>query len=81
MIHEFYDEYIKIINKCYVNNGEYEFNSKDKAVEFAEDLLWRLDDEYNREYYWRTYNDFEDFLYSSDADRVAYYLYEDDYAN
>ena len=73
----FGENHLEIIKKVFVNNGEYAFKNEKDAERFAKELLGRIEDLYQDEHYYREYENFSDFIYTSHADNEAFHLYDD----
>ncbi|KAF6620601.1 hypothetical protein HFE03_08085 [Paenibacillus sp. EKM102P] len=74
-------ERLKVINDTLVNKGEYIFKEENAAQKFAREVLSEAENQYSDEGYYRTYEDFKDFLYTHHVDSIAYFIYEEKYSN
>ena len=72
-------ENLELVEKLFVNNGEYKFKDEKQGKKFARELLSRVESEYSEENYYREYDELSDFIRSHHADSTAYFLYQDDY--
>lgn len=65
------------VKDTFINNGEYEFPDADVEERFAKRLLFRIEEAYSSENYYREYDTLAEFMFSDCADKLAYWLYED----
>lgn len=72
--------YLEIIKRTLVNNGEYDFTNEEIANKFAQRVLYEAENDYRSEGYHHKYKEFEEFLYSHHVDSIAYWLYKDKYS-
>lgn len=72
-------EYKNILKRIFVDNGEYQFESNNKAQRFINKVLSEARLQYEEEHYYHKYNDFKDFLYASEVDGIAYFVFEGEY--
>jgi hypothetical protein len=65
----------------FVDSGEYEFESENIAQRFINKVLSQAESLYKGEGYLHKYDDFKDFLYTSEVDGIAYFVFEGEYGD
>lgn len=73
--HENYDKVKRLFN---VKDDSYLSNEKDekRIIDF---VLYKAEEKYNQERYYRQYETFEDFLYSPEVDTIVFYVVQGEY--
>lgn len=73
--HENYEKVKQLFNhedECYLTNAE----DEKQIINF---VLYKAEEEYNQERYYRQYETFEDFLCSPEVDAIVFYVTQGEY--
>jgi len=74
------NKYFAVLTRMFIRSGEYTFQTEELAQKFINELLVEAERAYSDEGYYHKYEEFQEFLYTHHVDGMAFWLYEDKYA-
>ena len=75
----FNEEYKEVLKGLFINSNEYQFESVDKESEFINKVLSLAERSYSEEGFYHKYEEFKDFLYTSEVDGFAFDVFNGEY--